>query len=38
MRSGRSNRIAFTDPEEDAKYGPLGVDFLPALDRSISAL
>jgi hypothetical protein len=38
MRSGRSNRLAFTDPEEDAKYGSLGLDFLPALDRSISAL
>ena len=38
MRSGRSNRLAFTDPEEDAKYGPLGSDFLPALGRSIDAL
>ena len=38
MRSGRSNRLAFTDPEEDAKYGPLGSDFLPALGRSIDTL
>jgi hypothetical protein len=38
MRSDRSNRLAFTDPVEDAKYGALGLEFLPALGRSIDAL
>jgi hypothetical protein len=38
IRSGRSNQLAFTDPVEDSYYGALGLDFRPALGRSIDAL
>jgi hypothetical protein len=38
MRSGRSNRLSFTDPVADGKYGTLGRDLAPFLDRDVAEL